>query len=76
MVLAICSADVASGWRCDCVRAVHDGKLPNANTFQNEWVRVIVHYPLNKYGAPDARAAPKGADPDIRAYCTNFFSED
>jgi len=44
--------------------------------FQNERVTVIGRYPLNKYGALYARAAPKGTDPDIRAYCAKFFSED
>jgi len=45
--------------------------------FQNERVMVIGRYPLNKYGgAAYARAVPKGTDPDIRACCTKYFSED
>jgi len=76
MVLAICSADVTSGWRCDRTRAARDGKLSNARILPERTGDSVGRYPLNKCGASYARDAPKGADPDIRAYCTNFFSED
>jgi hypothetical protein len=77
MVLAICSADVSSGWRCDRARAARDGKLANASNLpERTGDGDRTRYPLNKYGASYVRATPKVTAPDIRAYCTKFFSED